>query len=352
MITREFEKEFTPKHSNINNMLECNVLYDFNEYLKDLLRDLGHIKKHHSEEFNSYSKVNIDKCIEAVKALRSKFLSICIKPEFLNDVGFLEEDRKFKDDLFTILDGKYIIRDKYYKVLSKLAKEAFLIEDNVSNITNLFWKDCLTDIDKYDENGNYFLLAHVDYKIPSQNGYTHELKDFNQNQNGLCFSVVSDKKTRLYDNSLPYYSYYRHPNGIMGFIAKPKNGIICASYDDMLSTEYIDGSCALRRYFDHSKINRCYLNGRSQICARGTKIFPPRAIFDLSVDTINEVILDKNEIEITAVFYVKDKDGNKPFGFDEYKKQKERELGISLKEIELKPRNHLAQYNLEEVYMN
>ena len=55
-----------------------------------------------------------------------------------------------------------------------------------------------------------------------------------------------------------------------------------------------------------ANVNRCFARGNSKICCTGTKISPPSEIFNIDVDTINEIILDSKNIDVKAVFYVAD----------------------------------------------
>ena len=118
----------------------------------------------------------------------------------------------------------------------------------------------------------------------------------------------------------------------------------------MLSTEYIDKKCGFERYFDHSKVDRCFTSKNHEICCNGTKICPPKQIFNIDVDTINEIILDSNNMEVLAAFYLKDSFGNIPERFNEYKKEQEKLCGHKLPMIEVTTRNKLKQLNLDELY--
>ena len=349
MITRKFEQEWTEKKSSVNGMAECNVLSDFYEYLKSMRSDLDAIKKYHKEEFDKMSPKPIDFYIGLLKKRTEQFCDVCIKPKYKHGVSFISDDILQKGVVEK--DGsKYKINNDRYLFLKALAESVFKIEETLAKPVEVLWQHALTDASKYNKNGKYFLLAHVDYKTAKESEMSSKFRKYNQSLQGLCFSVVSDSKTRLYDNSLPYFSLYSHPNGLVGIIAKPKQGaILGASYDDMLSTEYIDGDCALLRHFDHSLVNRCYQNGNSEIRCRGTKIFPPKNIFGLNIDTINEVVLDSNKIDVVSVFYVKDKFGEKPKRFAEYKREQEKRWGKKLGTIELEPKNKTGQVNLQEV---
>lgn len=349
MITRKFEQKWTEKKSSVNGMIECNVLVDFYEYLKSMRSDLNAIKKYHQEEFNKMSPNPIDFYIGLLEKRTRQFCNICMKPKFKYGVGFVTDD-VLRDDVVKKDGNTYKINNKYYLFLNKLAESVFKVEETLAKTVEVFWQNALTDVHQYNKNSEYFLLAHVDHKTIKESDMSPKFKKYSQSLQGLCFSAVSDSKTRLYDNSLPYFSLYNHPNGLVGIIAKPKHGaILGASYTDMLSTEYINGDCALLRHFDHSLVNRCYQNGNSEICCRGTKIFPPKNIFGLDVDTINEVILDSNKIDVVSVFYVKDKFGEKPKRFAEYKKEQEKRWGKKLNIIELEPRNKTYQANLQEI---
>ena len=349
MITRKLEQEWIEKKSKINGMTECNVLVDFYEYLKDMHRDLKSIKQYHEQEFDQMSPMPIDFYIKHVEKRIKQFYDVCVKPEHKYHLGIITNMDVFNDNLLTIQGNRYKINDKYYNALVKISESVFNVEEMVSKQVEKLWQQSFTNINSYSPEGEYFLLAHVDYKTIKEDD--ENLNNYNKGQQGLCFSVISNKKTRLYDNSLPYYNYYSHPHGLVGIIAVPKEGaILGASYDDMLSTEYINGECALSKHFDHSLINRCYQNGSSQIFCRGTKIFPPKNIFGLSVDTINEVILDSNKIDVVSVFYVKDSAGRIPERFEEYKREQEYKYGKKLDTIEVEPRNKTGQVNLEELY--
>ena len=101
---------------------------------------------------------------------------------------------------------------------------------------------------------------------------------------------------------------------------------------------------------EHSKVNRCFVRDNSQIYCIGTKICPPKEIFHIDADTINEIILDSKNIDVIAVFYLKNCQNKIPERFAEYKKSQEKICGHKLPEIEITSRNYLKQINLDEVF--
>ena len=185
----------------------------------------------------------------------------------------------------------------------------------------------------------------------SEEHFGKDFNEYNKSLKGLCFSAVTDNKTRLYNNQYHYSSYYSHPAGEVGIIAYPRhNSIIGISDNDMLSVEYVNGKCEIDWSFEHSKVDRCFVNDANEICCSGTKLCPPKKVFNLDVDTINEIILDSNNIDVQAVFYVKTNAGKIPKRFEKYKAEQEKKCGHALPVIELKPHNYLHQINLDEVY--
>lgn len=354
MITREFEQQWEQSTSVINHMTECDVLIDFNEYLKNMWFNVKKIKESYASSFNAFSSNKIDFYADKLLKRINQFKQICLKKDSSGEYEYFTYSYDvIKDEIYQRDGNKIKLKDKYYKVLSKIAESVFKIEDDIYKFVEKSWKDALSNINDYSPDGKYCLLAHADFKTYSKDEITSELKKYNDAQQGLCFSLITDKKTRIFDQSTNYYNYYSHKNGLVGIIAKPKNNsMLGMSDDDMLSTEYIDGKCALNRHFNHSKVNRCYKNGSSEIYCRGTKIMMPNEIFGISVDTINEIILDSNNIEIEAVFYVKNRNGEIPERLNQYKKEQEKICGHKLNIIELKPRNTLKQYNLEEIMAN
>ena len=210
------------------------------------------------------------------------------------------------------------------------------------------WIGFLTNPKDYSFGPDYSYLIHADFKFYPQRQVGNELLKYNNSQQGLCFSLATRKKTRIFDPAVSYYNYYHHPNGIVGIIAKPNKGAILSMSDtDMLSTEFVNGNCSLERHFKHSKINRCFVGGNSEIYSKGTKILLPDNMFDIDVDTINEIILDSSKIDVQAVFFVRTPSGKVPQRFEEYKKLQEKKCGHTLKTIELNPKNSLKQFNLE-----
>ena len=350
MITRKFDQEWEQQKSSINNMTEYDVLFDFYEYLKKMMDDLNKINKYYATEFNSVSSKSIQQYMNIVSKRFNQFNELCLKKEAKS---FSYDYNNIKEEIYVKNGNNYRINDKYYNVLSKIAESVFKIEDEVAKIVENAWIDSISSVDDYSPDGQYTLLAHADYKTYADGTSDEELIQYNSKQQGLCFSLITDKKTRIFDQSTSFYNYYAHSDGLVGIIAKPqKDSLISMSYDDMLSTEYIDGKCALSRHFNHSNVNRCYANNGSEIFSKGTKIMLPSGMFDISVDTINEVILDSNKIDVVAVFYVKDRNREIPKRFETYKQLQEEKCGHKLKTIELFPRNRLKQYNLEEIMSN
>lgn len=352
MILRKFEQEWEEQISPVNHMKECNALCDLFDYVSRLQRDVISLHKYYHEEFNKVSNKPLENYATSLKKMYEQMYELCIKKDTYGKfLGYTHSMENIREQVYIQTGSKFKINDKYYKALSKIAKNAFEIEDEIAKINEMLWLKTLTDASKYSLGAEYSFLAHVDYKTMPREKMSKEFKKYNDCQQGLCFSLVNDKKTRLYDNSLSYYNYYSHPYGLVGIIAKPQPGaIVGISDDDMLSTEYIDGECNLVRHFDHSKVNRCFARDNSEIYCRGTRTFPPKALFDLGVDTINEIILDSKKIDIQAVFYVKDRNGKMPERLVEYKKQQEKICGHKLNVIELNPRNRMNQVNLEMVF--
>ena len=119
---------------------------------------------------------------------------------------------------------------------------------------------------------------------------------------------------------------------------------------DMISIEFCDGKCETPDQFFHSKVDKCFDNGKSQIYCTGTKICPPQAIFDTSADTINEIILDKSKIEVVGVFYMPKSDRDTPDRLMEFVEEQEKLVGHELPIIELHKVNKLHQYDLDEIF--
>ena len=238
--------------------------------------------------------------------------------------------------------------------MKKIAEKIFKIEDEIAPIVEELWQREFTNIENYSKDGNYFLLAHSALSTTPKEELNEEFREYLEAQNGMCFSLITNKKTRLYNGPTTSYNYYSKSNkGFVGIIAKPKkDGIIGMSFDDMLSTEYINDKCPLYQTFDHSNINTCYQKGNSKICCRGTRICPPKEIFNIDADTINEIILDRSKMDVQAVFYVKNSRDEIPENFEAYKREQEKLCGHKLKTIELTQRNMLNQINLDELYEN
>ena len=354
MITRKFEQQWEQSTSQINNMTEEDVLFDFNEYLTNMRFALKYIKDKHHDDFNAKTKKNIDDLYSILLKRIEQFNTICLEKD---------QNGEFKSLCFSYenvktsiyeKDGNHIrLKDDVFSALKKIAQSVFEIEEQVSKYVEAEWISALTDVKDYSSDSQYMLLAHADYKCYPQDDTPEELKKYNSQQQGLCFSLITDKKTRIFDQSTNYYNFYSHKNGLVGIIAKPKkDSMVSMSSTDMLSTEFIDGKCTLLRHFNHSKVNRCFVNGNSEIYSKGTKIIMPSNMFDLDVDTINEVILGANKIDVQAVFYVKTPNGQIPARFEEYKKEQEKLCGHKLQTIQLFPRNRLKQYNLDEIMYN
>ena len=60
--------------------------------------------------------------------------------------------------------------------------------------------------------------------------------------------------------------------------------------------------------------------------------------------------MDSNNIDVQAVFYVKNAHGEIPERLKSYKAEQEKRCGHKLDVIELKPHNYLRQVNLDEIY--
>lgn len=352
MVTRVFEQEWEQCASTLNGRIEKNVLFDFFDYLSKMERDLKALKKDYEKEFNKFSKRPLNHYINLFEKRKEQYFSILIKNhKFTRGVGRLQSYEGYNPGIVLKNGNHHKIADKYYKVLSKIANSIFEIEDQIAPVVEIMWENAITDISNYDKNNEYFLLAHVDRKDMPEENFSEEFNKYNKLQEGLCFSAISNKKTRLYNDSSYSCGYYSHPNGAVGIIAKPKkDAIVGISLDDMLSTEYINEKCAFKKHFQHSKVNRCFYNQTNEICCNGTKICPPKEIFNFDVDTINEIILDSKKIEVMAVFYVKTKRGDIPTRLNAYKLQQEKLCGHTLPVIELLPRNKLSQINLDELY--
>ncbi|HAJ77646.1 MAG TPA: hypothetical protein DCO89_01075 [Clostridiales bacterium] len=355
MITRKFDKKWEQKVSSINNRIENNVIFDFFDYITDIHKDLKALKKDYEKDFNRLSKKKLSHYVKLFDKYLDMYATICIKDhKETGSIGHIQSFEDFNDGIIKQNANSFEITDKYYPVLKKIAESIFKIEDEIAPVVEMLWQKEFTNIENYSKNGNYFLLAHSALSTKPKNELNDEFREYLQAQNGMCFSLITDKKTRLYNGPTTSSNYYaKSSNGYVGIIARPKkNGIIGISFDDMLSTEYIDGKCVLNQSFDHSNINTCYEKDGSKICCRGTKICPPKEIFNISVDTINEIILDKSKMEVQAVFYVKNSKDEIPENFEAYKKEQEKLCGHKLKTIELIQHNTLNQVNLDEMYNN
>lgn len=353
MITRVFEQEWDQVVSKVNHRIEKNVLFDFYEYVKNMRFDLKALKRDYEQEFNKFSEKPLDYYWNLFEKRIEQFFSILIK-NYNGDIGYIDSYEKFNKGIVIENGSHHKIADKYYKVLNKIATDIFEIEDQMAPIVEKLWQKEISDIKNYDKDKEYFLLAHVDRKSVNEENLSKELKDYSKSQQGICFSVITDKKTRLFNNLYQSMNYYYYPQGAVGIIANPKqNSIVGMSNTDMLSIEYVDGKCELAKHFDcfdHSKVDRCLVDGKNEICCKGTKICPPKEIFNISADTINEVILDSKNIDVQAVFYIKTPSGELPERLKEYKAQQEKICGHKLPIIEVKPRNYLNQINLDEIY--
>jgi|GEM_PF-4536995 len=352
MRTRLFEQEWTQITSKINHRIENNVMFDFYDYLKNMRFDLKALKKDYEQEFNKLSKKSLKHYIDLFEKRLDQYFSVLMKDYKKNgSIGGIQTYEGYNDGIILQNGDHHKIADKYYPVLKKLAESIFDIEDQIAPIVEKFWQQKTTSAKNYDPNGHYFMLAHVDRKHKGEEHFSQEFNNYNKSLKGLCFSLVTDKKTRLYNNQYYSYNYYSHPAGEVGIIAKPKSdSIVGISDNDMLSTEYVNGKCGLDMYFEHSKVDRCLINGNNEICCNGTKICPPKKIFNFDVDTINEIILDSDKIDVEAVFYVKNSQGKMPERLKAYKLEQEKRCGHKLPVIELKPHNYLRQINLDEVY--
>ncbi len=350
MITREFEQTWIQNRNPINNMIEKNVIVDFYSYVTNLRDDLNAIKKYYNNQFNSISTKSIEYIIYTFNNLINKFNDICIDDEYrdrfyINTFRFKE----VKKDLFLRDNNIYKIKDEYYLKLRDIADSIFKLEDYVASYSKILWNNTLTDINEYDKDKKYCLLVHVDYKCLDPKMISEEFNYYCVNQMGMCCSLITDEKTKLYENVSPYS--YTYNKGLVGVVVKPKNNnIVAGANTDMLSTEFVNNNCEYSRHFNHSKVNKCYDNDKNSIYCYGTKIFTPKHAFDNGVDTINEVILDKDNIEVVAVFYTKTADNQKPSRLDKYVKMQEEKIGHKLNVIEVQPRNMLKQIDLENLY--
>ena len=354
MTKRIFEQEWTEQVSLVNGSVEKNVLFDFYGYLSNMRSDLKALKKNYEQKFDSLSKKPLKHYVDLFKKRCDQYFDVLIaNHRKTGSIGEMKSFKGYRKDMLEKDGNHYKIKDKYYKVMKKLAESIFEIEDEIAPIVEKFWLEELTSVDDYDANKEYFLLAHADLKTVDSDKLPKEIREFNDSLQGLCFSAISDKKTRLFNDAQNYYQYYSNPKGLVGIIAKPKrdaNAIVGISNTDMLSTEYVDDKCAFIKYFEHSNVNRCFARGNSKICCTGTKISPPSEIFNIDVDTINEIILDCKNIDVEAVFYVADAKGDVPERLEKYKAEQEKRFGKPLPVVEVKQRNKLCQINLDELY--
>ena len=347
MITRKFEQEWDSSVSPINNMVQKDVLEDFLKYSNRLHNDLFNLIKYQKEEFYALSNIDLEEYKEKLYKLRNYFVRMIFLPNEYYDNGFtiFYKQEKLRPDVLTVNGNHFKINKKYYKQLNKIANQIFALEDELAPIVEKLWQNKLSNISDYSSSGEYSLLAHAEYGPINYDDYSAEMKEYCENQQGMCFSLITDQKTKLY-NQDKYWS-----EGIVGIIAKPKkDGFLVASYFDMLSTEYYKGECNFEQHFDHSDVNCVYRNGDNKICSYGTRICPPNAIMETDIDEINEVVLDKKLIDVEAIFYVKTAAGKIPEKLEAYYEKCKKEYGKELSIIEVKKRNKLYQYNLEDAY--
>ena len=351
MRTREFEQSWIQQKNEVNNSIEKNVFIDFYSYITTFKDDLNAIKQYYKKEFKNSSSIDITFLISKFEEFLNIFNQVAIKKEKLNsfccnifDISDINEEIYIRDN------NSFKIKDEFYPKLKYYAEKIFELENYIAIYNKNLWQNAFTDINTYNKDLPYCLLAHVDHKNIDPRKIGDEFAEYSKNQKGICCSVITDKKTRLYDNT-NIYSTYSSDSGQVGIIVKPKNNcIVAGSYNDMLSTEFVNDKCELKRYFSHSKIAKCFDDGVNTIYCLGTKIFTPKHAFDCSADTINEVILEKENCEIVAVFYTKSTFNEIPKRLKEYKEKQEKIAGHELPVIEIKQRNKLKQVDLENLY--
>ena len=94
--------------------------------------------------------------------------------------------------------------------------------------------------------------------------------------------------------------------GMVGYILSIEKGaFVAGNYNDMFSTELVNGKSEYLETYSYSPIKKLYAKGNSVIYGNGTRICSPEAAIDSPANTVNEVILDKDFVKLESVFYVK-----------------------------------------------
>lgn len=348
-ISRSFTKEIMlPVNKVLNN--EYIQLTEFANYCSNLYGDLLVIKKCYSERFDSLSNININKYIDTFNYFYKQYLRTLCNKDYIknlknnNDIAVWRKLIRFDAKNFYIENlnsdifdkvGYYRLKinNKTYEKIKSISTNIFNIEKLCANVTKSFWKDCQTDINNFNIEEPYAFFVKVMTEKPWRTlPYTFKNNIYFNNTIAVSTSYVTNQKSEFFKSSIN--------EKIAGFIYKinNENAIICANYEDAYMQEKINGKNPLNYDIHCTPINRIAdlrnkLNKHS-IFANATEIATPLGLLNSS-SKHNEVVLNKKDAEMVAVFYV----GQNSYSFAE-KLNKNYNLPI----IELKQCNVLEEY--------
>lgn len=298
-VFREFTQEWVNHESEFNHMQENNVLYDFFDYTDSMYNDLKNIKKYYESSFNSLSKKSIDKYIYAFEKLCEAFKSVCLNgKEYIKHytAHFLIEN--VSEDVLYSDGNKQKIKDKYYKKLKALAEQVFKLEDECFPAVEQIWIDEL--MPKGEHNiSNYSYLAHVCFDQWRKQEQTPEFKEYCKNLAYYSTSYINNDKTKFF-----LEREYKSA-GMVGYLVNIEKGaFIAGGYNDIFSTEYINGKCEFYEKYNYSPVKKLYVKGNNVIYGNGTRLCTPKSAINSPVGTPNEILLDREHISFERPFYL------------------------------------------------
>jgi|LGVE01.1.fsa_nt_gb hypothetical protein len=290
-------------------------LEGFGDYCNSMCRNLNAIQKNYGRFFDTNSQVSIKKYIEKFEVIFNDILNICIKEDeiptsydenWYNYNRYNFTHRQLKEDVLEDAYGFNVkISDNYYYDLLPLVNKIFNIEDRCSHIVKQIWRRTLTDVNDFEEGKPYRLLVKIlaDWRTSVN---TREKIDYMDSRIGCSTSLITDKKSTFFKSEVSGFGLVYNLNG----------GLLSAYCEDAFLTENIEGNCPL---FDDGDdlvklgINRIHKSGRNEVYSeRATKIGTPASIIQKHSDCFNEVIIDLEKAESTAVFYIQNKDVRRP----------------------------------------
>lgn len=298
-VFREFTNEWQNQNSKFNGSLENNVLCDFYDYCDSLNNDFKKLKKYESA-FNNQSKKPLDVYYHSFLKLYAVFNKVIFKSnDYAKTFSAFYLTKKAPSEVLITKGDLQKISDAYYSKLKKLAEEIFKIEAEMSSVVENIWMQNLTSSVNHNPD-NYSYLVHAKLGDWRKQGTSKDVQKYVNSLKFMSTSYVNQDKTKFYMEK-----QYKDC-GMVGYILSIKKGaFIAGNYNDMFSTELVDGKSEYVENYSYSPVKKLYVKGNSVIYGNGTRICSPQSAIDSPANIVNEVILDKEFVRLESVFYVK-----------------------------------------------